>query len=219
MTLKAVVFDFDETLYHVGEYPSLIADTYQQVSSLIQKKLHLSAEKAMEKLLFYEDKYGTPFAGLLQDYGIPISEQSYVVDVSCVDKKPHLKKQLDDITEQKILFTNGLSCYFSLALKQMGIEDCFDAILSSDDFGKYPKPHPYAFQLLLEKIGFLPTECVLFEDSFRNIQIAKTMGFTTVLCHKLKSYDPSVVDFCIQDIDGELTPVLNRVRFKLNQLK
>ena len=219
MTLKAVVFDFDETLYHAGEYPSLVADTHVQISSLIQRKLRLSPEAAMEKLLMYEKKYGTPFAGLLRDYQIPVSEQRYCVDLNCIGQKTVLKKQLDAISEPKFLFTNALSCYFKDALKRMGLASCFDGVISSDDFGKYPKPYPKAFRLLLKKIGCLPTECVLFEDSLRNIKTAKKMGFTTVLCHKSENYDPSVVDFFIGDIDVELTDILNQVRTKLNRLK
>jgi len=55
----------------------------------------------------------------------------------------------------------------------------FDSIVLSGDV-KLNKPDPAIFKLLLDKIGYMATECVLIDDSQPNITIASQLGFVAI---------------------------------------
>ena len=57
--------------------------------------------------------------------------------------------------------------------------DWFDDVLLSGDV-KLIKPDPAIFKLLLSKIGYLASDCLLIDDSQPNIAAAKSLGFNTV---------------------------------------
>lgn len=56
----------------------------------------------------------------------------------------------------------------------------FDDIILSGEV-KLNKPDPAIFSLLLERIGYSASECILVDDSQPNIETAKKLGFHTVL--------------------------------------
>lgn len=54
-------------------------------------------------------------------------------------------------------------------LKNAGMENCFDAIVSGDQVEK-GKPAPDIFLLAAKRIGVLPEDCIVFEDSPHGIE-------------------------------------------------
>ena len=57
--------------------------------------------------------------------------------------------------------------------------DFFEDIVVSGEVNLI-KPDPAIFNLLLERIHRQPYECLLVDDSQHNLEIAKTMGFSTI---------------------------------------
>ena len=57
--------------------------------------------------------------------------------------------------------------------------DWFDVVLLSGDV-KLIKPDPAIFNLLLSKIGYSASECLLIDDSQPNIATAKSLGFNAI---------------------------------------
>ena len=55
----------------------------------------------------------------------------------------------------------------------------FDSILISGEVG-INKPDPRIFQILLDRIGRQPTECLLIDDSLPNIEVAYHLRFHTI---------------------------------------
>ena len=54
-------------------------------------------------------------------------------------------------------------------LENAGMENCFDAIVSGDEVEK-GKPAPDIFLLAAKRIGVLPEDCIVFEDSPHGIE-------------------------------------------------
>ncbi len=55
----------------------------------------------------------------------------------------------------------------------------FDAILTSEDF-EYSKPHPDCYLKAASRFGLLPSECVVFEDSFNGLKSGRAAGMSIV---------------------------------------
>ena len=50
-----------------------------------------------------------------------------------------------------------------------------------DDVAPSCKPEPEAFAKVFAAVGAVPSRCVMFEDSIKNIRTARDLGMTTVL--------------------------------------
>lgn len=68
---------------------------------------------------------------------------------------------------------------FPFALSKYDFFHLFDDMVISGRVGMV-KPEPAIYNLLLEKIGKPPGECLFIDDSFPNIQQADRMGFVTI---------------------------------------
>ncbi len=55
----------------------------------------------------------------------------------------------------------------------------FDEILLSGEVG-IVKPDPRVYQLMLEKVGKPPSDCLFIDDSKQNIDVANRLGFQTI---------------------------------------
>lgn len=60
-------------------------------------------------------------------------------------------------------------------LKELGIADYFDAIVTADDVTRH-KPNPDTFLKCAELLGVEPGKCQVFEDGDLGIEAAKTAG-------------------------------------------
>jgi len=67
---------------------------------------------------------------------------------------------------------------FTLVRHKYAFFKLFDDIIVSGEV-KLVKPDPAIFQYLLQKIGRTPQECILVDDSVKNIEAAQKMGFAT----------------------------------------
>ncbi len=61
-----------------------------------------------------------------------------------------------------------------------GQQQMFDAAVSSFHVG-LTKPDPAMFQLICNRLGVRPDECIMVDDQERHIDSAKSMGMVTVL--------------------------------------
>ncbi|MGE5221112.1 MAG: HAD family hydrolase [Omnitrophica WOR_2 bacterium] len=68
---------------------------------------------------------------------------------------------------------------FPIMRQKYDFLDWFDHIILSGDVG-LKKPDERIFHLLLEKTGCNAEECVLIDDSLRNIETARGLGFHTI---------------------------------------
>ncbi|MBO5926679.1 MAG: HAD family phosphatase [Clostridia bacterium] len=68
--------------------------------------------------------------------------------------------------------------FVDACLKRHGIFDSFESVWSIEDFG-YSKSSEKLYQILAEKVGAKPSDCVLIDDSINAIKTAKNSGFLT----------------------------------------
>jgi 2-haloacid dehalogenase len=68
---------------------------------------------------------------------------------------------------------------FNLVRGQYEFLDWFEQILLSGE-ARLAKPDPRIFHLMLEKVGRPAAECLLIDDSPKNIETAQRLGFQTI---------------------------------------
>ena len=102
-------------------------------------------------------------------------------------------KLIQDLTELReinnmelIAFSNGPRTYVIRVLQELGLWDTIfnaETLFAVDDVLPYCKPEKEAFEVIFSKLGLhvLPDECIMIEDSMKNIRSAKALGMKTVL--------------------------------------
>jgi beta-phosphoglucomutase-like phosphatase (HAD superfamily) len=64
-------------------------------------------------------------------------------------------------------------------LAALGIQDCFDAILTAEDVAR-AKPEPDLFLAAAERLGVRPERCIVYEDSPLGLEAARRAGMQSV---------------------------------------
>lgn len=102
-----------------------------------------------------------------------------------------------------VLATASSSVNAKAILKSIGILDDFCTVVTSEDITD-GKPHPEIFITAANRMGFKPSECVVFEDAQSGIEAAKSGGFYCVGVdrHQQPHYF-SQADLVVRDL-GEL---------------
>lgn len=187
MSLEYMIFDLDDTLYppSTGVWDA-IGD---RINQFILDNLHIPADEVAEVRDRLFSTYGTTLRGLQIVHGIdPYKYLNYVHNIpleTFLRPNPALKRILSNITTRKVIFTNSDQNHALRVLGQLGLGGIFERIIDVMDVAPYCKPQPEAFQQALHLIGNPdPSRCVVIEDSPRNTQAAREIGFYTILVGK-----------------------------------
>jgi len=129
--------------------------------------------------------YGTTLRGLQMTR--PIDTPGFLKFVHDVPVErmlapaPELRRVLNAYPQRKAIFTNADQHHARRVIRQLQVEECFDAIVDIVDIDPYCKPMPEAFAIALKKLGVSsPAECVFIDDSLRNLAGARALGFYTI---------------------------------------
>lgn len=72
---------------------------------------------------------------------------------------------------------------FRPCLVSNGVEDLFDALLSTEDAGGHGKRTGRVYRLAAERLGVRPEACVVFEDVCEGVEGARRAGMRAVLVY------------------------------------
>lgn len=88
-------------------------------------------------------------------------------------------RELRDRGIPMLLATSSVKEYVRAALSRIGIWDCFDGIITSDEAGA-GKTDPQIYLLAARKLGLPPGDIFVFEDVIHAVRTANRAGFITV---------------------------------------
>jgi putative hydrolase of the HAD superfamily len=124
-------------------------------------------------------------AGLLAERHIdPDDFLHYVHDFkpgAFLQPNPALHRAVERIPLRRVVFTNGTNAHTRRVLEALGIGALFERIIDVVDVGYVSKPAQLAYQRALALLNTTARECILVEDSPRNLAPAKEMGMITIL--------------------------------------
>lgn len=101
-----------------------------------------------------------------------------------IDGVVEFVKSLKEADYKTALVTGSLRIKAEKAMKDIGLTDYFDFLVTADDVTK-GKPDPECFIKAAEVLNLSPSECIVFEDAFQGIEsankagVAKIVGITT----------------------------------------
>ena len=180
--IKGAIFDLDGVLVDTAKYH------YLAWKKLAQKLGFDFTEKDNERLKGVSRTRSLEI--LLELGGITADENQkqqwaeeknncYVEYLKKLDKSALLEGTLDYLNT---LHSHGIKISLGsasknapLILSQLGIQNCFDAVIDGNCISK-AKPDPEVFLTAAKALQLAPADCAVFEDSLAGIQAAKSGG-------------------------------------------
>ncbi len=207
MTIRAILFDLDNTLYPASS--GVMQSIDRRIGEYVRQRLGLSEAEAAEIKRHYYTTYGTTLRGLEQHYG-PVEIDDYLQFVHDVGVERYLRfdaaldAALARLHVPKVIFTNSPHEHAERVLDAMGLTHHFERIFDLRYFNFAAKPDPACYQHVLEQLGIEGREALLLEDTPHNLGPAKTLGMTTMLICDAASICADA-DYLVEDILSALT--------------
>ena len=204
--IKNILFDCDGVLY--SDLEGVFGQVSKKMTQYISNKLNVDLKKAKELQTNYFHKYNTSLNGLMIHHDIPPREfLDYVhdIDLSFLEKDKVLRGELENISLNKFVFTNGSKEHVKNITSHLGIEDQFDGVFDIVDAEYHPKPEARAFDLMIEKFKIDPKETLYIEDIAKNLSIGKERGTITAWLINneywgKKESDKDYIDYKIENL-------------------
>ncbi len=197
---RFLIFDLDETLY--PRQAGLMQEIGVRINRYLTENLHLPQDQANELRKRYYNQHGTALRGLVVERPDvdPEDYLHFVHDIRLADyirPDPALAEMLRSIPLTKVIFTNATVEHAQNVLNILGVADQFADIIDVRRVAYVSKPNTEAYARLLNILQAHGDECILIEDSARNLLPGKVLGMTTIL---VDSEDCAQVDYCVHDI-------------------
>ncbi|NOZ27650.1 MAG: pyrimidine 5'-nucleotidase [Chloroflexi bacterium] len=181
--LRFILFDLDDTLY--PRCAGLMTRVHELMDDWMVRRLGITREEAVALRTRFYRKYGTTMTGLLVEHHIDADDFLHHVHdfqpSAFLKPNPALRRALTRIPLRRVIFTNGTRAHAQRVLEALDIAPLFERIIDVADIGYVSKPAPKAYQRALEILDATARECILVEDSPRNLVPAREMGMTTIL--------------------------------------
>lgn len=183
---KAVIFDLDGIIvdtarYHYIAWRKMANDLGFDISLDQNEQLKgVSRVHSLEQILGWGKVEVTPkeFEDLMSAKNTHYLE--LISNLSEGDLLPGVKPVLDYLSENKIPFALGSASRNARPiLKGLGIADRFKAVVDGTDVSK-AKPDPEVFLIAADKLGKVPSQCVVFEDAQAGVEAANRAGMLSV---------------------------------------
>lgn len=208
--LRYILFDLDDTLYPRQ------AGVMQHISRLMHQylveRMGLSEDEALRLRRDYWRRYGTTLAGLrANNEGVDAEEFLAYVHNLPLDRYLMPNGRLDEalarIPLEKVIFTNASREHAQRVLNALGIAHHFSRIYDVVATEYHSKPAPEAYRMLLAHIKAEGQECIMVEDSARNLASAKALGIVTIL---VDGEPDASVDYVVGEVE-EVADVVQRL--------
>ena len=187
---KAIFFDCDDCLYF---------DNWVTAKKLTDKIEEWCVNHGLRQGQAYElyKQYGTALRGLLAEGYLEESESAidkYLQDVHDIPlgetlQRDHQLRQMIlamDASIPRYIFTASVRDHALRCLKALGIEDLFVGIIDCKSCDLETKHAPHSFRVAMSVAGVDDPECcLLLDDSVRNIEAARHVGWRGVLVGKV----------------------------------
>lgn len=190
MTIKAILFDLDDTLYEEKEF---IKSGFKEVAKFINNKFKVN-EKIFYKILsdvFSEGIRGNIFNIALERLNINLDEniilsmvKVYREHIPKIKLKKNIKYLLLNFRKKYSLgiITDG---YFEVQKNKvhaLKLKDLFDTIVYTDSHGReFWKPNISGYKLALKNLEILPEEAIYIGDNpNKDFVGAKKIGIITI---------------------------------------
>lgn len=181
--IRHILFDLDETLYPTS--CGLMREISRRMTDYMVNHLGIPDGEVNALRQFYWEHYGTTLRGLYLERHIDAQAfLDFVHDIRVgeyLQGDAALDAMLTRLEQQKHIFTNAPKTHAERVLGALGVARHFTHIFDINFIAYESKPMPSAYQKILDALSAPAEECLLVEDSVRNLLPAKRLGMRTVL--------------------------------------
>lgn len=212
-----ILFDLDGTLY--PSKSGLLPEVGRRIQKWVADFLGLTWEEAYRVRRDYFHRYGTTLEGLIAEHDLDVDDYlAFVHDIPIEDylaPDPALAAMLATLPLRRAIYTNATTEYTCRVLQTLGVSEYFSHVVSIEVVGLRNKLFRDAYEHALSLIDAQGEQCVMVEDSARNLRAAKELGMTTVLVGadgvrgEQKVVDSSV-DFVVDKV-SDVGQVVHRI--------
>jgi putative hydrolase of the HAD superfamily len=214
MTIKAVLFDLDNTLI---DFMKMKKEASRAAAyAMVDAGLKTNKVELAEKLFDYYLKHGIESDDAFKNYllkefrRIDYRVLGAAVNAYLKEKYLHLNpypcvpETLEQLKKKGLklaVVSDGLRLKAWMRLNAAGLDKYFDIVVAYEDTSK-KKPAPEPFLTACEKLGVKPQECLMVGDwPERDIHGAKAVGMTTCLAKYDQIIDKTIVaDYELDEI-------------------
>ena len=184
--MKAVIFDLDGVLvftdkYHYQAWKRIADRLNVHFDESINNRLRgVSRMKSLEIILEGADKEYTSEEKLALTEEKNEIYRQYLTKLRPSDLPSMTRRTLNKLRERGYLLAVGSSSKNTkFILKQIGLEDFFDAVADGTDITR-SKPDPEVFLVAARRLGVAPEDCAVVEDAKAGIEAAKAGSMTAL---------------------------------------
>ncbi|MDD5689512.1 MAG: HAD family hydrolase [Caldisericia bacterium] len=191
MSIKALLFDLDDTLYDEKQF---VESGFIKVAEFIENKFKFNKKDFYKILIdiFNRGSRGNIFNLALEKVNIIFDENIIYSMVKIYrEHNPAIKLEKDigalliklKSTHSLGIITDGYLEVQKRKVQALKLGEIFDTIIYTDEYGKeYWKPNVFGYKLALKELGYvLPEETIYIGDNpYKDFIGAKKVGITTV---------------------------------------
>lgn len=199
------VFDLDATLYR--DNGEVEADCERLVDEFFRVRLGFSAEEARRQREIILRKYRYEAQAMENGYGVSEKEfMDYICNVAVghLSPDPQLEVLLRRLPGRRFVYTDSTAGHVADTLRRLEVSpQVFDFVCDAERTGFKFKFQKEGFEEFFRICKIEPQKGVMFEDSLRNLEIAKSFGMTTVLISPHRE-NKVYLDYQFSDINKAL---------------
>eukprot|EP00752_Nemacystus_decipiens_P018544 g16627.t1 len=203
--METLLFDLDGTLYPLDN--GYHTHVRQNMWRFMREKLGIEDPEKVWRPLF--QMYNQSAKGLRVGggYEFDLAEFWTYVRAGAADfikeAPPGVKSALEKLPQtDKHVFTNCNEIEAEEALALLGIRHHFKGVFGAKSMGDTCKPDKEAFLGVLSSLGADPAKSVMFEDSFKNLVTAKSLGMSTVFVQSDTAREEGVSEEQLATVDA-----------------
>ena len=180
--IKYILFDLDDTLYPTSA--GLMTEISQRMSEYMVARIGISPAEVDRVRHDYWARYGTTLRGLYLERHI--DAQAFLDYVHDIDLAKYLQTDarldaaLAALPQPKSIFTNASAKHAHNVLRALGVSPHFNEIFDINYIGYESKPAPSAYDKVAQALPVPAHECLMIDDTARNLVPAKALGMQTV---------------------------------------
>ncbi len=181
--IKFLLFDLDETLYPFST--GLMQRINERMNEFMVQQLGVPEAEVSALRQSYWRTFGTTLRGLYVERHIDAQAfLDYVHDIPLEEyfrADERLDALLSTLPQDKYVFTNAPADHARRVLRVLGIERHFRGIFDINFIEYASKPAESAYRKVLSALKARGEECLMIDDSARNLAPAQALGIRTVL--------------------------------------
>jgi putative hydrolase of the HAD superfamily len=180
---RCIFFDLDNTLYPKSS--GVMQAIGDRMNLFMIERLDIRPAEVRQIRDDFLKAFGTTLNALRRYYTVDPDEFLNFVHDLPLDRhlqyEPALDRMLERLDLRKIVFTNADAKHARRVLSRLGIMRHFESIIDIHLLDFVNKPDRRAYLKALDFAAARPDECILIEDSRKNVLPAAELGITTVM--------------------------------------